>query len=112
MGAKYLVEIGATLTGAFKSAFGQAGSSARELGSTINRLNQSLRDVDSFRALSAETAKLKTAYDQAKEKARELGREIDATEKPTRKQMAAFRMAIRESEEAERAWREQSRELR
>jgi TP901 family phage tail tape measure protein len=112
MAARFLVEIGATLSGSFNAAFGRAGSSARELGSTISRLNATMGNVSEFRRVSQSAGVLRTAYENARAEARRLGDEIARTDRPTRAQTAAFRMASDAAQAAERSWREENATLR
>jgi TP901 family phage tail tape measure protein len=106
------VEIGASLSSGWKSAFKRAPAQVSQLGDAIRTLESRSKRLNQFQTLKDKTDRARTAWKTAQKTVARLNQEIARTEEPTQAQIRALRQAERTATRARAAWEKNDTALR
>ncbi len=105
------VEIGASLSAGWTSAFRRAPAQVSQLGNAIRGLEARSRRLEQFQTLKEKTDRAKTAWRTAQQTVARLNREMARTEAPTQAQIRALQQAERAANLARTTWERSSQSL-
>lgn len=104
--------IGAEIGGTFNGAFSGANKQVSALGSVIKKLDNTSKNVDSYKKLRTETLQALGSWRTAETEIKRLSQAINANDKPSKELQNNFRKAQKEAHLAKQAYVQNKNALR